>query len=456
MLTQRVYLLFVICTFVLFSCKNKKIKSTKLVDVVSFDTVQLQPDESISLSDYSNVFTTNITQVFTASQNKISAITAKKGLKIIVNPLVLEKEDGSAIDGKIKVSIIELTNSEELFKSNAATVSNGRLLASGGSYFIGMTCNGQKLRIKKNKNLQVQFPVLKENEMQLFYGQRDSAENMNWVDAGINLQQLQEEESIQFTDSNQNLVNDNIPAYAFTDESGNAKIYPSLNEKVYYYETMMTIKTLVDTINKHSTKIYIDTVYMWPKQIAKLLPGQRVDTNFLYKVYGPPKQFILKTCLALQQENERKAIEKIKQKQAIEDWQPQTLAGQIQKYYNPSAITNLGWINCDRFYQYSKPAEVELDLPITFNKGSIQYFVIFKSFNGLINGKLTVNKKTNVSLYNLPPDEPVTLVVFTKNNGQLFYSKEEFVTQKNKSLKLDFKNISATEMSKIFGKNVRI
>ncbi|WP_462220047.1 hypothetical protein, partial [Ferruginibacter sp.] len=195
---------------------------------------------------------------------------------------------------------------------------------------------------------------------------------------------------------------------------------------------------------------------MWPKEIAKLLPGQRVDTNYLYTVYGPPKQFILKTCRTLQEDNQKKEMEKRKREDALEKWQPKNLAGQIQKYYNPSAITNLGWINCDRFYQYSPPAEIEIDLPITFNKGTIQYFVIFKNFNGLINGKLEFSEGENISLKNLPAGESITLIAFTKNNGQLFHCKEEFVIQKNKPVKLYFKNIYAEEMNKIFGKNVRI
>ena len=450
--TQRVYVTIVLCTVLLFSCNNKKEKANAETAVTSaFDTVKLLLDQPIDIVAYNNAFVENSKQKFTASPGKISIIKAAKGLKLTVDPNVLEKEDGSVVDGKIAVSILELITSEELFKSNAATMSDGRLLASGGSYFIGMECNGQKLRIKKNRSLQVEFPVLKENEMELFYGQRDAGNNMNWISAGINLEQKQQEQ-IQFTDSNQN-SDFSLPAFALTKEGG-AKIFPTLNEKVYYYETEMTIKRLVDTINRHKAKIYIDTVYMWPKQIAVLKPGQRVDTNFLYRVYGPPKQFILKTCKAMEEEIARKAKEKMQQKEAIEKWQPRSLAGQLQKYYTPSNIRYLGWINCDR-YQNNIPTEVELDLPITFNKGSIQYFIIFNSINGLISGTLDVinEKKT---LLSLPANQPITLIAFTKNNGQIFHCKEEFVVQKNKIVKPDFKNLSAEEMSKIFGKNVRI
>jgi hypothetical protein len=216
------------------------------------------------------------------------------------------------------------------------------------------------------------------------------------------------------------------------------------------------LKQLVDTVNKNGPKIYIDTVHMWPKVTKPLLAGQKIDTNYLLSVYGPEKQFILINCKEAQEEAERKAREKNENQQVIDKWQPQTLAGQIQKYYSPCPVRQLGWINCDRFYQYNKPIEVELDLPITFNKGSIQYFLIFQSFNGLLNGKLDCNTAGKIILGNLPENQPVTLIAFTKNNGQIFQCKEEFVIGKDKPLKPDFKNISVEEMSKIFGKNVRI
>lgn len=456
--TLRVYVTLVLCTIIVFSCNNKKEKADNIVATeTKLDTVQIPPEESLDLSDCVNSFTTNITQRFSASAQKISVITAKKGLKVTVDPTVLEKNDGTPAEGKIDVHIIELTTVEELFKSNAATMSNGRLLSSGGSYFIAMYCNGQELRIKKDKAIQVSFPMIKNDEMELFYGQRNIADNsMNWIAAGERLSKnVSPVDELSFTDSNYNAGNDNYPLYTYQEEK-KAKIYPTLNDKVYYYTKLLTLKQLVDTVNKNGAKLYIDTVHMWPKVTVRLLAGQRIDTNYLLSVYGPEKQFILKNCKAMQDEAERKARQKTDMQQAIDKWQPQTLAGQIQKYYSPTAVQRLGWINCDRFYDNSTPAEVELDLPITFNKGSIQYFLIYRSFNGLMNGKLQCNETGKIILGNLPVNQPITLIAFTKNNGQLYHCKEDFVTGKNKTLKTDFKNISVEEMNKIFGKNVRI
>lgn len=458
MFTQHKILMLVLCTVILFSCNNKKQTQSSLnhnnTTAINTDTVNVAADEAIDIASYNTLFEQNSREIFTVKTNKISVITGKKGLKVTINPGVLEKADGSPVDGDIKVEMIELVNTDDLFKSNAATVSNGRLLASGGSYFVGMECNGQKLHIKKGGSLQMQFPKFKKEEMELFYGQRSVEGNMNWVRAGIELT-AEPEYELDFTYNLFEAERGALPGFAY-DTAGQLRIFRTLNEEVYYYANRISIKNLVDTINRYSTKIYIDTVYTWPRQPAVLPKGARIDSNYLYHVYGPPKQFCIKNCRAIEEEQRRKEKEMLARQEAIKNWQPQTMAGQLQKYYNPSAITYLGWINCDRFYQYKEQSEVQLDIPYTFRKGNINYFVILQSMNGLLNGKIKIDSAEKLSIGNLPVGVQATLVAFTKNNSQLYHCKENFVVQKNRSVKLDFKNISAEEMTKMFGKNVKI
>ncbi len=449
---------FVLCTIIIFSCSSKKQNAEyQQAIILQSDTVQVLPDESVDITQYNNAFEKNNTQIFTVSPQKISVLSAKKGLKVTVDPGVLEKEDGSAVDGKIKVNIIELTNIDELFKSNAATTSNGRLLASGGSYFIGMECKGQKLQIKKGRYLQMQFPKLKDEEMELFYGERNLSGNMNWIQAGnsgsgkLYTETITEKE-IVFTDDDRYRALDYLPGFMY-DDNKKPRIYKTLNDPVYYYEKKMTIKDLVDTINRSTAKIYIDTINAWPEAPVVLKKGQYIDTNYLLERYGPRKQFKLLSCQFIQEEAERLEKARLARQVAVEQWQPQTLSGQLQKYYSPSKITSLGWINCDRFYDSRENAETYFDLPVTFNKGSVHYFLMFRSINGLINGKVNIDS-TAISFGNLPVGQKTTMVAFTKSNGKVFHCKQEFVVEKSKSVKLDFKPISEDEMKKIFGKNL--
>jgi len=122
-------------------------------------------------------------QIFKITSEKPSVVTGRKGTKISINPNDLITESGKPLGQNIEVEVKELTNQGQLLSSNAQTVSDGKLLISGGAYFIGMTSNGEQLKLKEGKNLSVQFPKLSDKEMALFYGQRNDLGQMNWLKA---------------------------------------------------------------------------------------------------------------------------------------------------------------------------------------------------------------------------------------------------------------------------------
>jgi hypothetical protein len=97
-----------------------------------------------------------------------------------------------------------------------------------------------------------------------------------------------------------------------------------------------------------------------------------------------------------------------------------------------------------------------LDLPITFNEPEINYFIIYRSFNGLISGKLNKGNNAHYKINNLPLNEPITLIAFTRANGQVYHCRQDIITGQKKPVQLKFEMIAPEEMSKIFGKNVKI
>ena len=389
------------------------------------------------LAGYSEQYIKEITQHFKAASINTTELVGKKGLKLTVNPTMLQKEDGSGIDGVIQVDLIELTTSEDLFRANATTVSDGKLLASGGSYYIGMACNGQKIRIRNGCSLKVNFPQLASGEMQLFYGQRDSSGNINWESSGKVLKSQQE--SISFTD-NYN------PDYKSIPHSKETRLYDSLTSLVYYYSKQMTIKDFVDTLQKRGIDISIDTVYL-----HDMFTSQNFGENYL-----SGKRYRIMTAKERKEEADRLEKEKALNEQQKRDWENNSLAGQVKKYYAPSTIGSLGWINCDRFFQNNENTDVDLDLPITMSGNSVQYFVIFRSFNGLLRGNLNPITGNKFTMEGLPLGQPVTIVAFTKIKGQVFESSRQYMVQKNTPVPLDFKLINPSEITAMFKNNVKI
>ena len=104
----------------------------------------------------------------------------KLGTTIYINPNDLETLDGKPLTENIEIELKELTNQLELFGTNTQTVSNGKLLVSGGAYYLNMKSNGKQLKIKDGKNINIDFPKLTNEKMSLFYGQKDSLGIMNW------------------------------------------------------------------------------------------------------------------------------------------------------------------------------------------------------------------------------------------------------------------------------------
>ncbi len=118
-------------------------------------------------------------QFFNLSNSKNSEVKGKKGTIIHLVPNNLELENGGAITGNLKLELKELTNQKDLFKNDAQTLSDGKLLISGSSYYIEITSNGNKVNLKKGKTLEVEFPKITNRNMELFYGERDALNQMS-------------------------------------------------------------------------------------------------------------------------------------------------------------------------------------------------------------------------------------------------------------------------------------
>ncbi|WMJ74006.1 hypothetical protein RCC89_12650 [Cytophagaceae bacterium ABcell3] len=135
-------------------------------------------------------------QILKTTASKPSEVVGREGTVIKINPSDLTTKSGNPLGKVIEVELKELTNQFDLLQSNTPTVSNGDLLVSGGAYYINLTSNGEPLKLKENKKLKVQFPIKSDEEMQLFYGTRDSLEQLNWEEANESLKFPQETEAV--------------------------------------------------------------------------------------------------------------------------------------------------------------------------------------------------------------------------------------------------------------------
>lgn len=455
MLHLKNYATILVSILVLVSCNNDQPKE-KDVDDIAVTTQAIAPpvknNEAFNAAVFNEAYISSITQTFTAKRKSVSVITGKKGLKVTVNPASLETMDGQPVTGDITVKMIELTTSGDLFKSNAATVSNGKLLASGGSYYVGMECNGKQLRVKGRQSVQMEFPKIKEGDMELFYGDKDKEGNINWVKAEQPL-------AFNYDPPVRNAYN---PPFPGNEERkrfmSKFKMYKSPNDKIYFDNKLITILQFAQLLQSRGVDKNIDTMFI---PSYEFYYGLQYNSKFKYDAI---KRYRIVSCQDIEDDIAYRTVQrKITEERDMANrkyydtwWKANSLEGQIQDYYAPSSVGRLGWINCDRFYQAPQLIETPVEIPYTFNNPSIQYFLIYNSFNGLMSGRLEKNEKQQYVLSGLPPGEKVTIVAFAKQNGVVYNCKEEFTITAGKTIKPDFKIVSAEEMNKIFGSNIRI
>lgn len=126
-------------------------------------------------------FENELKQYFNVAPDSLIVITGKKGTKITFNPEDLVSILYPNINDTLQVELIELVSKQDLLLANAQTKSEDKWLISGGAYKIDILHKGEPLSLKENKSIKVQFPLITdENDMQLFYGERNRDGNMNW------------------------------------------------------------------------------------------------------------------------------------------------------------------------------------------------------------------------------------------------------------------------------------
>jgi hypothetical protein len=117
---------------------------------------------------------------YTVPGEKVSKISGPRGLIVTVNPSDLETVKGKPIFGPIEIELKEALTQTHFLQNNINTVSNGRLLVSGGAYYVNMTADGEQLKIKEGRSVKMQLPRITDSSMSLFYAEKTASGDVNW------------------------------------------------------------------------------------------------------------------------------------------------------------------------------------------------------------------------------------------------------------------------------------
>ena len=179
---KQIRFLLAVVTIGCAACNNTTTTTTTITDSTSATFTTDPKRDFFVLDSVLKQFETPA-QHLKASYAHPMVVRGAHGTVISVNPDDLTTVSGKPFSASIDIELKELTNVEELMRNRAATVSDGKLLVSGGAYYINLTCAGEQVKLKPGKSLKVQFPKITNNAMSFFYGQKDSLGQMNWKPA---------------------------------------------------------------------------------------------------------------------------------------------------------------------------------------------------------------------------------------------------------------------------------
>jgi hypothetical protein len=120
-------------------------------------------------------------QCFSFNPSIDETIYTASGNTFYFPPNTFENFNGVTIQNKnINICIWEFTDKKSLVYSGLTTEANGKMLESGGSFYITATYDGKELRLKKGELYTVEMPYKQSHpDMFTYYGNKKDG-NINW------------------------------------------------------------------------------------------------------------------------------------------------------------------------------------------------------------------------------------------------------------------------------------
>lgn len=121
-------------------------------------------------------------QIFFIDGSKDTVIETKGGVLLSIPAKNFLNTTAEAASGEIELEVKEALNPLDIMKAGLTTLSNGRLLETGGMFYVNARQNGKNLDIDQSKGIQVGIPEINPGKpMLLFDGQRLPNGEINWI-----------------------------------------------------------------------------------------------------------------------------------------------------------------------------------------------------------------------------------------------------------------------------------
>ena len=305
------------------------------------------PDTEPKIVSYSlkNHYPEKPSQYFIINPNKDTLIVVKEGTKLFF-------EAGSLMSTqKVQIELKEFYSLEDYMKSGLPSVSNGKMIETGGCIYLNATKRepgGQQVNINPNKGIGTDFRLGKDDpKMQIFVKDPRSTNKMNWI----------------------------LPPKRM------------IKEDWEMTETILDINGKSISQKKYTSKVE------WEQHVRDE-ERQAADA--------------------------KRQLEK-EQREAAEEQRKEAIRSEMQakiqnKMDSKLKVYNLGYINCDKFFNEAmSPFTIAAD-----EKTSAEYYLIYNDIRGVMKG-IVNNSKVEFGV--VPSNRKATLIAVSFIDKQAYYDK---------------------------------
>jgi hypothetical protein len=420
-------------------------------------------------------------QVFMINNRYDTAIACKEGSRLFIPAGSFQLTGGGTITSDVKLSIQEFYSFADIISNKLGTTSNGMPLETGGMLSINATAIDQEIRIRPGASLQLKMPARSFTpEMQLFTGQpgwtimdtikrslpkvfdmqvvgRDTArvkfvaqpeetkakltfyDGINWMPQGQQ-QYFYDEKKKNIT-----IINITDNPYAVVQYKNKTKLMGKF--KLPYNSPLGTEEMKSELEKKYGRwydkiKVKREWKPLWRKNRSKeirssdwfdsQLVGDSVTLSLSLarrlKLITTEDSIAYEAAFLKQLEDARrkkKAYEEFLQKKEQYDFH----------------ISNLGWINADRFLDYPKSrlTTYEMNPGPGFEGSYFQAILIFEKENAAMFGYM---QNGLIRFENLPVGHRVSVVCTGVKEGKMYCSVQTVEIEKFKTPLLKFEETS--------------
>lgn len=150
------------------------------------------------MADLQNRLSSSGEQIITIQPDRNQQFTAAGGTVVVIPAQSFVFEDGSAPRGPVAITVREAYDPADWITHNLTTMSDGRLLQTGGMVYLDAQSDGKPLTLATGALLTVAMPAKNiDPGMELFYSSPGADGSVNWQPVGQSFRQTLKDDEVK-------------------------------------------------------------------------------------------------------------------------------------------------------------------------------------------------------------------------------------------------------------------